>query len=157
NPRRRTDMAAPTMPRKVPMNGKQSFWLVPTIANLSAPTALEINAGINLSCTLLKDGGASLVPTFNKAALDAYLCETDSYEGLDNTTWSMSDLVGGFDPQAAEASDDKLAFEFLRDGFTGFVVVRNGVPADAEASEVTAGQFVNGSPVEITEAVDISS
>lgn len=150
-------MVAPVKPRKVQMNGRQSFWLVPAIADTSAPTILEINAatGINLSCSLLKTF-AGLQPTFNKVTLDSYLCETDSFEGNDNTTWSMPDLVGAFDPQAAEASDDKLAFEFLRDGYIGYAVFRNGIAADSATPEAVAGQFFNIAPVDITNAVDTS-
>lgn len=150
-------MVAPVKPRKVPMNGKQSFWLVPAIAIQSAPTILEINAvtGINLSCTLLKTF-TGLRPTFNKATLDPVLCETDSYQGLDNTGWEMSDLAGAFDPQAAEASTDKLGFEFLREPFTGFAVFRNGVVSNSATPEATTGQFFNIAPVDITAAADVS-
>lgn len=150
-------MVAPAKPRKVPMNGKQSFWLVPAVANIEVPTILEINAvtGINLSCTLLKSF-TGLRPTFNKATLDAVLCETDSFQGLDNTGWEMSDLAGAFDPQADDESDDKAGFEFLRDPFTGFAVFRNGVVANSATPEAATGQFFNIAPVEITAAADVS-
>ena len=151
-------MVAPVKPRKVQMNGRQSFWLVPAIADLSAPKITEINAttGINLSCSLLKSF-AGLQPTFAKVTLDAYLCEVESFEGNDQTTWSMPDLEGGFDPQADEASDDKLAFEFLRDGFIGYAVFRNGVDSDVATPDAVVGQFFNIAPVDITKAVDTSN
>lgn len=151
-------MVAPTKPRKVQMNGKQTFWLVPAIADPEAPTAAEINAatGINLSCTLLKSF-TGLTPTFNKVALEDYLCETESVEGNDNTTWAMADIVGGFDPQSAANSDDKRAFEFLREPFLGFAVFRNGIVANQATPEAVVGQFVNVAPVDITAAVDASS
>lgn len=150
-------MVAPVKPRKVQMNGKQSFWLVPAIADQDAPTILEINAatGINLSCSLLKTF-AGLQPTFSKVTLDQVLCETESFEANDTTTYTMPDIVGAFDPQAAEASDDKAAFEFLREGFVGFAVFRNGVVADSASPDAVAGQFFNVAPVDITPAVDTS-
>ena len=150
-------MVAPVKPRKVQMNGKQSFWLVPAVANPLVPKITEINhaTGINLSCSVLKSF-TGLTPTFNKVTLDGYLCETESFEGNDNTSFSMSDIVGGFDPQAAQASDDKKAFEFLRTPFTGYAFFRNGVVADATSSEATVGQFFNVIPVEIAAAVDTS-
>ena len=150
-------MVAPVKPRKVQMNGKQSFWLVPAVADIYVPKITEINAvtGINLSCSLLKTF-AGLQPSFAKVTLDSYLCEVDAYEGNDTTTWSMPDLVGGFDPQAAEASDDKVAFEFLRDGFVGFAVFRNGITADQATPDAVVGQFFNVAPVDITKAVDTS-
>lgn len=150
-------MVSPARPRKVQMNGKQSFWLVPAVASIIAPKITEINhaTGINLSCTLLKSF-TGLTATFNKVTLDGFLCETESFEGNDNTSYAMSDLVGGFDPQAAQASDDKKGFEFLRNPFTGFAIFRNGIVADATASEAAAGQFFNVIPVSIAAAVDTS-
>lgn len=150
-------MVAPTKPRKVQMNGKQSFWLVPAVANINAPTIIEINAatGINLSCSLLKSF-SGLKPSFSKVTLDQYLCEVDSFEANDTTAWTMPDLAGGFDPQAAVASNDKKAFEFLRNGYTGFAVFRNGITADVTNPDAVAGQFFNVAPVSITKAVDTS-
>lgn len=150
-------MVAPVKPRKVQMNGRQSFWLVPAVAAIAVPKITEINAvtGINLSCSLLKSF-AGLQAAFSKVTLDQYLCEVDSYEANDTTTWTMPDIVGGFDPQAALASDDKKAFEFLRNGFTGFAVFRNGIVADQATPDAVVGQFFNVAPVSITKAVDTS-
>lgn len=145
-------MVAPTKPRKVRANGKDSWWLVPTVADVEAPTVLEINTatGINISCAVLAEGD-SLAATVNKVTLPAYLCETETFEGIDNIAWSMGDVVGGFDPQAAASSDDKEAFEFLRDGFTGFAVRRQGVAATS--GDAIAGQFFDVVPVDISRAV----
>lgn len=150
-------MVAPPKARKVQMNGKQSFWLVPAVANINVPKITEINAatGINLSCSVLKSF-AGLQPSFSKVTLDQYLCEVESFEANDTTTYTMPDIVGGFDPQAAEASDDKKAFEFLRDGFDGFAVFRNGITADQATPDAVVGQFFNVAPVSITKAVDTS-
>lgn len=145
-------MVAPTKPRKVRAHGKDSWWLVPTVADINDPTILEINSasGINISCALLADGD-SLTATTGKATLPAYLCETEQFEGNDNTVFTMGDVVGGFDPQAAVDSDDKEAFEFLRDGFTGYAVRRQGVVATTGAA--VAAQFFDVVPVEIARAV----
>lgn len=144
-------MVLPTRPRKVQSRGKDSWFLVPAIANIQVPKITEINSvsGINISCAVLAEGD-SLTRTTNKVTLPAYLCETDQYEGLDRATWSMGDIVGGFDPQADEADDDKVAFEFLRDGFTGYAVRRQAVAASVGAA--ATGQFFDVVPVEIDEA-----
>lgn len=141
-------MVSPTKPRKVQSKGKDSWWLVSTIADIENPTVLEINAvtGINISCAVLAEGD-SLTKTTNKVTLPAFLCEVDQYEGLDRATWSMGDVVGGFDPQAAAGSDDKEAFEFLRNGFSGYAVRRQGVTATT--GDAIAGQFFDVVPVEI--------
>lgn len=151
-------MAAPTKPRKVQANGKTSYWLVPAIVAQDAPTALEVNAvtGINLSCTLLKDFEGPTATT-SKVTLPEYLCETESFEANDTTTVSIGDIMGGFDPQAAAASDDKEAFEFLRDGFEGYLVRRQGVAADVASPDATVGQFVDVIPVEIAKAIPTQS
>jgi hypothetical protein len=147
-------MVAPVKPRKVRAHGKDSWWLVPTVATPGAPSITEINAvtGINISCTVLAEGD-SLTAETGKVTLPAYLCETEQFEGNDTTTFSMGDVVGGFDPQAAAVSNDKKAFEFLRNGYTGFAVRRQGVTADQTAPEATVGQFFDVVPVEIARAI----
>lgn len=144
-------MVAPTKPRKVQARGKDSWFLVPAVVNLSAPTILEINAasGINISCAVLAEGD-SLTKTTGKVTLPSFLCETDQFEGLDNATWSMGDVVGGFDPQAASGSPDKQAFQFLRNGYTGFAVRRQAVIATT--GDAVVGQFFDVVPVEIDSA-----
>lgn len=147
-------MVAPVKPRKVQANGKDSWFLVPAIADLSAPTVAELNAtgGINVSCTLLAsfEGPSSTTP---KVTLERFLCETEQYEANDTTTYSLADIQGGFDPQAAASSDDKKAFEFLRNGFTGYAVRRQGKKADVDAPEFVAAEFVDVLPVDIAKAV----
>ena len=147
-------MVAPTKPRKVQANGKTSYWLVPAVAVKTAPTATEVNAatGINLSCTLLKDFEGPSAST-SKVTLAEYLCETESYEANDTTTVTIPDIVGGFDPQAAAASADKKGYEFVKNGYTGFLVRRQGIQADTASPDVTSGQFVDVIPVEIAKAV----
>ena len=147
-------MVAPTKPAKVRSFGKDSWWLVPAVADLDAPTVLEINAatGVNISCTLLASFEGTSATT-GKVTLERYLCETVQYEANDVTTFSMSDVMGGFDPQAAESSDDKELFEFLRDGFTGFAVRRQGKTADTDTPDAVAGEFFDVVPVDIAKAI----
>lgn len=146
-------MAAPVKPRKVQANGKDSWYLVPAIAVPSAPTLTEINAatGINVSCALLASF-EGVTGSTGKVTLERFLCETEQFEANDNTTYTMSDIVGGFDPQAADASSDKAAFEFLRDGFEGYAVRRQGITAAGDAG-VVVGQFVDVVPVDIARAI----
>lgn len=147
-------MVAPTKPRKVQANGKTSYWLVPAVGTTTAPTAAEVNAatGINLSCTLLKDFEGPTAST-GKVTLAEYLCETESYEANDTTTVTISDIMGGFDPQAATASADKKGYEFVKDGYSGFLIRRQGVVADSDTPDAVAGQFVDVIPIEVAKAV----
>ena len=142
-------MAAPTKPQKKTALGKDSWFLVPTIADQTAPTATEINAatGLNISCYLLASYGG-VTQNATRVSLERLLCETSTTEGLGEVTYSMEDMTIVFDPQGAAASEGKEAFELIQDGdFTGYAVRRQGVSADT--GDVTAGEFVDVIPVEI--------
>jgi hypothetical protein len=141
-------MVAPVKPQKKTANGKDTWWAVPTVANTAAPTALEVNAvlGLNISCFLLADQEGVSGET-SKVALARLLCETSTTEGIDTTTWSMSDITGVFDPQAAAGADGKKAWALFESGFTGYFVRRQGVVSNLDVA-VTAGQFVDVIPVE---------
>lgn len=136
-------MADPTKPQKVVANGKDSWWFFPTCASIAAPTALEINAvsGMNISCYLLAEQ-EGVTSTAEKVRLARLLCETTTTEGLGEQTWSLADIVGVFDPQAAAGADGKLAFEKFRAGGSGYLARRQGVVALGNAA-VVAGQFVD--------------
>lgn len=145
-------MAAPVKPNKHTSLQKDSWWLVPAIADTSAPTVAEVNAasGIYATCFLLQDqGGVS--KTVNKTQLAALLCEDSTSEALSPSSFSMSDIVGVLDPQAGPTDDDKKLFEFLRDGYTGFAVRRQNVQNDTSDAAV-AGQYVDVVPVQIDSA-----
>ena len=145
-------MAAPIKPKQHTALKKDRWWLVPAIADTSAPTALEVNAagGIYATCFLLEDQGG-VTKTVNKVQLTRLLCDTAQPEALAPATFSMSDIVGVFDPQAASGDNDKKLFEFLRDGFTGYAVREQNKVNDTD-DQVTAGEFVDVVPVDIDAA-----
>lgn len=146
-------MAAPIKPNKKTANGKDTWWLVPAIADMTAPKVSEVNAstGLNITCFLLAEQ-EGVTGTTEKVALARLLCETATTEGIGETTFSMADVQVVFDPQAASSHNDKKAFELLRNGFTGFAVRRQGIKAITDA-DVTAGQFVDAVPVEIAPVI----
>lgn len=145
-------MATPNKPGKHGSFKKDSFWLVPAIADVTAPKDTEINAvsGIYATCFLRADQGGPTKAT-NKVTFDNLLCEGESSEGLAPATVSMPDIVGAFDPQAAEAANDKKLFEFLRDGYTGFLVRRQNVTNDTD-DQADVGEFVDVFSVDIDDA-----
>ena len=148
-------MVAPTKPQLVTANGKDSWFFVPAIADITAPTPTEINAatGLNISCFLWAEF-EGVTSSTGKVTLPRLLCETQQYEANDSTTYSMSDLDFAFAPQAASATDGKKAWDkFKAGGLSGFLVRRQGVKANDVASEATAGQFVDIIPVEVGAAV----
>lgn len=63
-----------------PADGNVKVVVVTTIANTSAPTAAELNAGsaVDISCYLTSDG---LTPSLDEQVItDSRLCETETFE-----------------------------------------------------------------------------
>ena len=87
-----------------------------------------------------------MTSTTEKVALARLLCETSTTEGIGETTWSMADIQGVFDPQAAAAADGKKAWALVKDGYTGYAIRRQGVVSNLDAA-VSADQFVDVIPV----------
>lgn len=142
-------MAEPIKPQKKTSNGKDTWWFVPTIAAQATPTVTEVNtaSGLNFTCFLMAEQEGVSGST-NKATLARLLCETATTEVIENTVWSMADVMGVFDPQAASGSDGKKAWEKFKDGATGYFVRRQGV-INSTSADVTTGQFVDVIPVEV--------
>lgn len=145
-------MAAPIKVNPVTSLKKDSIWLHPTCADVTAPKDTEINdaAGIYATCFLLDDQ-AGIEETINKVRLQALLCQDKTYEALAPSDFSHGDIVGVVNPQAASADDAKKLFEFLRDGYSGFLTSRQGVLNDVD-DQVVAGEFVNTVPCDISAA-----
>lgn len=145
-------MAVPTKPGVHNTLKRDSFWLVPTVT-AGAPKKLEIESasGIYITCFLTEENSGWTV-TFNKGTGPRLLCSDSATEILLPSTTSGTELVGVVDPQAASGANDKKAFEFLRDGFTGVMVRRQNVVNDT-ADTVTVGEFVDYVNVDITPAV----
>jgi hypothetical protein len=128
-----------------------SFWLVPTLSNPPKKTEVESASGLYITCFLTEDATGWTV-TFNKGQGPRLLCNSTQPEVLLPTTTQGVDIVGVVDPQAASGADDKKAFEFLRNGFTGWMVRRQNKANDA-ADTTAVGEFLDGRPVNITKAV----
>lgn len=144
-------MAVPTKPGIHNSLQMDSFWLVPTVS--AAPTKPEIESasGLYITCFLTEENSGWAV-SFNKGTAPRLICNATTPEVLLPSTTTGTDLIGVVDPQAAEAHADKKAFEFLRDGFTGYMVRRHNVLNNA-ADTTTAGEFVDYAPVDISPAV----
>lgn len=145
-------MAAPIKPRQHGSLKKDRWWLVPAIADPEAPKATEINAagGIYATCFLLQDQGG-VQKTVNKTQLAALLCDDYQPETLTPASFSMSDIIGVFDPQAGPTDNDKKLFEFLRDGFDGFAVREQNKLNDVD-DQVAVDEYVDVVRVQIDSA-----
>lgn len=147
-------MVAPIKPTKKTANGKDSWWLVPAVANLAAPTVAEVNAvtGLNITCFLLAEQ-EGLSGNTERVTLPRLLCETTTSEGIGETTVTMPDLQIVLDPQAASSHNDKKAYEKIRNGYSGVLIRRQNVTADQASSEAAADQFVDAARVDIATAI----
>lgn len=145
-------MAAPITPGVHNSLQMDSFWLVPTLtAGAPEKTEIESVSGLYITCFLTEENSGWTIQ-FNKGAAPRLLCSASTPEVLLPSTATGTDLIGVVDPQAASSHDDKAAFEFLRDGFSGFIVRRQNKLNNA-ADTVTVGEFVDYAQVDITAAV----
>lgn len=144
-------MVAPVSPAKKLSNGKDHVWLVDTIAVPSAPTAAEINAGLNVTGFLLADWDG-LSATTDKVTLPRVMLETTDTEINGTTTISAADMLLTLQPQAANNADGKKAYVKVKSGYTGFLVRRQDV-LNTASDAVTAGQFVDVLGIDITTAI----
>lgn len=142
-------MATPVKPGIKNALKMDSFWLVPS---LTGPKKSEIESasGIYITCFLTEENSGWTV-TFNKGTGPRLLCASTTPEVLLPSTTTGTDLIGVVDPQAASGANDKKAFEFLRAGYTGYMVRRQGKLNDA-SDLVTIGEFIDYAPVSISAA-----
>jgi hypothetical protein len=144
-------MAAPITPAKKLANGKDHIWLVTTLSSTTAPTKTQIDAGRNVTGVLLADWDG-LSATTDKITIPRVLLETEATEVNGETRISASDMQITFQPQAAGASEGKVVYELVKDGFTGFLVRRQDVQ-NTSSDAVTVGQFVDVIGIDVTTAV----
>ncbi|MCW2785247.1 MAG: hypothetical protein JWP74_1764 [Marmoricola sp.] len=139
-------MAAPLRPPSSKAYGRETWIFTPTIASITAPTAVEINAagGLDISCMLFSDTAKPGQST-NLVDRERRLCDTVTFQQIGTTTFSGGEMKAAFDPQGAAASNGVKAWEKFPEGTTGFLVRRLGL---ATATAVAAGQFVDVFPVE---------
>jgi hypothetical protein len=147
-------MVAPLSPAKQTANGRQSIFLVPTISNMSAPTATEVNAGLDVTGYLLDDFEGITLNT-NKVTLPGVMLETTSTEIAGETTISSGPLILTTDPQASNSDDKKKPWKLLyidgANNWSGYIVERQNVAGTTGTA--TAGQFVNVASVTVTNGV----
>lgn len=145
-------MASPVKPGVHSALKQTSFWLVPTLSAAPKKTEIESVSGLYITCFLLEDGATGWTVSFNKGTGPRLICNESQPEVLMPTTTQGADIVGVVDPQAASGAADKKAFEFLRNGYTGFLVRRQNVLNDT-ADTVAVGEFVDYAPVNISKAI----
>lgn len=108
-----------------PADGNVRVQWVPTIADTEAPTAVELGAGVDLSCYLTGDGWS---PGLDEQVIsDDRLCDTETFEqpGRSSRTTSVTYIDN------TNTADPNVAVTTLVPGTTGYIVVRSGKAFDA--------------------------
>lgn len=145
-------MAQPLKPTLVRAFANDSWLFVPAIASIGSPTVAEIEAtaGINISCSIFGDSQEGITATTEKVSLPRLNCERETYESNGATNYAMADLQVSFQPQAADGSDGKKAWETMEDNANGFLVRRQGKDS---TTVVASGDFVDVIPVQLATKV----
>jgi hypothetical protein len=127
-----------TIPPGVDAAGRRNAIFIPTdtlsVAELTGPTAVDV------ICYLSKG-------TFGEGAetergKDERECDTQVAEVFGTTTVTLNDLEYVWEPQADAASPTNKAYDLLKEGTTGFIIVRYGLPSgDALAADQTVDQY----------------
>ena len=132
-----------TTPVLYPFDAFTRVAWVPTIADLSAPTAAELTAGTDLTCFLTKDG---LDTGVSESAIDSGTLCSD-IDGEEPGTSKYQPTLKLY--RAVGADDD--AWDLVVHGTAGHLVVRRGVAyatawAAAQKVEIYKGKFGNPMP-----------
>lgn len=114
---------------------------VTSIADISAPTVAELNAGIELECQITPDGLAR--ESSDEAVDTSRLCSVFTTQKVGRTSFEVSLTLVRLDEQVVGVDDD--AYNTLTKGVDGYLVIRDNLPADTAWA---AGQEVEVFPAE---------
>lgn len=126
-----------------PSDGNVATWLVPAIADTTAPTLAELTAGtvVDISCYLSPDGFAL---TVDQATItDERLCTTQVFGKPGRKTYTLA--LTGIDNTNSDNEDDNDLVDALDEGVAQYLVRRRGLPFD---DEIDVGQKVTVIPFE---------
>lgn len=128
-----------------PADGNVATWLVPAIANTSAPSlATDFAAKVDVSCYLTPDGFALSVD--QGTITDERLCSTETFGQPGRKTYGLT-LTGIDNTNSANETTDNDLVDELTEGTEMFLVRRRGVPfnqALATTDKVTVIPFKPG-------------
>lgn len=104
-----------------------------------APTATQLNNGVDLSYYLTPDG---LTPNFDEQEItDDRMADTQTFQQRGRVKKTLETLRYVFNPNSAP---DNLAYSSMPKGTNGYVVLRYGISAD---TAFAAGQKVDVWPI----------
>lgn len=127
-----------------PADGNVRVTFVSAIADTSAPSATELNAGtaVDLSCYIT--GGGLAVSVDEASITDERLCSRQVFEKRGRKTHALELTVVDNTNSPNEAESNK-AVDTLEEGANGYIVIRRGV---AYEDDFATGQKVRVYPFE---------
>ena len=129
-------------PPGVDAAGTGSVYFVPAIADTSAPTKAELDAGTALSCALY-GWNTSVSQT---TSTSAKYCDSQPRQRLGKAEYSAGPIVYDYDPQGTDVTGNYGHVAALTPGLTGYMVDRRGIDS---MDEVTIGDIVDVWPVKL--------
>lgn len=144
-------MSTPVFPLDPPgidANSNASLWFVPAFADINAPLASEVEAGVNLSCALYTFGISFEQATTSRMKY----CYKEAVQSLGRTTRSVDRIRYDYDPQNPDSPEYGYYAELTPDRL-GFLVDRRGIDA---YSAPAGGQYVHITPVQLGDRDDVS-
>lgn len=135
-----------------PADGNVAVWLVPAIADTTAPALTELSAAgaVDISCYLTSDGYTTSLD--QQVISDERLCSTETFEqpGRVSRTLSVTYIDNTNSPNEATANKAK---DTLVPGSVHYVVVRRGKAFD---TPLAAGDKVTVTPVKAGQYDDVA-
>lgn len=128
-------------------DGKERWDIVSSIANIAAPTAAELNAGVRISQWMTKDGATGFVA-------DTADADTSSKESTFKTAVNGMISLNGptFTLKRQSPLGSDAAFTAMPTDGTAYAVRRNSVAA---ATAYSAGQLVDVFPVQFSQKAKV--
>lgn len=127
-----------------PADGNIRTVIVTTVADPYAPTAAELNAGVDISCYLTPGGFA--LSTDQGTITDERECSTQTFGAPGRKTYSLT-VTGIDNTNSANEDDYNELVEALPEGAQRYAYRRRGLPYEttfAAAQKVTVVPFVAG-------------
>lgn len=135
-----------------PADGNVAVWLVPAIADTTAPklTELEAAGAVDISCYLTSDGYTTSLD--QQVISDERLCSTETFEqpGRVSRTLSVTYIDNTNSPNEATANKAK---DTLVPGSVHYVVVRRGKAFD---TALAVGDKITVTPVKAGQYDDVA-
>ena len=132
-----------TIPEFVTAEGNVKVAWIPAIADLNAPTLVELNAGVDITCYLPETWGG--ITADQAKGEQRRMCSKESFETLGRIKRAVADLTYTYLPQAPDTDAGNKVKKALATGVSGYLVTRYGPDAtDAFAT----GDVVDVLPVE---------